>query len=442
MMFARELRLLWAGMAWLALASGVAHAQLEFEAAPIAYDTTPVNTRITRLQAQIDAGEVEIQRDPHRGYLESVLKLLNVPPSSQTLVFSKTSLQLRRITPSRPRAVYFSDDMYIGYCQQGDVLEVAAQDSQQGTIFYTLDQTPPEDPAAKPQFIRDRGQCLTCHASSRTQGVPGLLVRSVYSDQGGHPLLGSGTFNTDHSSDFSKRWGGWYVTGQHGNMRHMGNVIAKRQAPEAIDREAGANLTDLSPIVSVTPYLTPHSDLVALMVLEHQVQMHNYLTLVNFETRSALHHDQIMNKALERPEDFESELTGRRIQGVVDKLVRYMLFSQEFSLAAPVTGTSGFTKEFSSQGPRDSRGRSLRDLDLRTRMFKYPCSYLIYSESFTHLPPQAKSAVLDKLQAILSGQDQSPEFAHLSPDDRRAIDEILSDTLSGWKTASSEGMTE
>jgi hypothetical protein len=408
----------------------IAQAQIEFEAAPINYESAEVNTRITRLQKQLDAGDVKLAVDSNRGYLDSVLKLLDVPPSSQVMVFSKTSLQLRRIMPSRPRAVYFSDDMYIGYCQQGDVLEVAAQDAKQGTIFYTLSQ-PEAEPDAKPLFVRDRGQCLTCHASSRTQGVPGLLVRSVFSDSGGHPLLGSGTFNTDHTSPFSHRWGGWYVSGNHGSMRHMGNVIANKRSPEDLDREAGANVTDLNKIVAVDHYLTPHSDLVALMVLEHQVQMHNYITLASFETRNALHHDQIMNKALEREADYRSELTDRRIASVSEKLVKYLLLSGEAKLDCPVSGTSEFTQEFPTRGPRDSKGRSLRDLDLQSRLFKYPCSYLIYSDGFTQLPAEIKGDVLKRLRAVLTGENQSPEFAHLSSNDRQTIHEILKETLAG-----------
>ena len=406
-----------------------AMAQMEFEAAPISYDTAPVNNRVSKLQAKIDSGEVALQPQKNLGYLEAVLQLLDIPQSSQVLVFSKTSLQLRRISPDRPRAIYFNDDTYVGYCQQGEVLEIATQDPQLGTVFYTFDQNKPDAADQKAVFLRDRGQCLTCHASSRTQGVPGLVVRSVYSDGGGHPLLGSGTFSTDHTSPMSKRWGGWYVSGQHGSMRHMGNVQAHRKAPESIDREAGANVTDLSKIVSVGHYLTPHSDLVALMVLDHQVQMHNFVTLANFETRSAEHHDKIMNGALERPEEFRSELTGRRINGVADKLVKYMLFSGEFALESPVSGTTPFTEEFQKRGPRDSKGRSLRDLDLQTRLLKYPCSYLIYSDEFQSLPADVKPVVLSKLHDVLTGKNNSPEFAHLSTDDRLAILEILRETL-------------
>ncbi len=143
--------------------------------------------------------------------------------------------------------------------------------------------------------------CLVADSgSSGVAGAVGLL------GLGRTSAARSGTFNTDHTSPFSRRWGGWYVTGQHGSMRHMGNVIANKRAPEELDREAGANVTDLNKIVPVDHYLTPHSDLVALMVLEHQVQMHNYITLASFETRNALHHDQIMNKALEREADYRS----------------------------------------------------------------------------------------------------------------------------------------
>ncbi|MGE3779498.1 MAG: hypothetical protein AB7F89_20080, partial [Pirellulaceae bacterium] len=238
--------------------------QLMFEAAPIDYHEVGANDPVARLQKRLDAGEVTLAFDKWHGYLPAVLEQLQVPVSSQGLVFSQTSFQLRKISPSRPRAVYFCDDVYIGWCQYGDVVEVSAVDSQLGAVFYTLEQ----EESSRPRFVRDKGQCLTCHASSRTQGVPGHLVRSVFADRGGVPLLGSGTFTTDHTSAMAERWGGWYVSGTHGDQRHMGNVMVQnKRDPESLDREAGANVVDLSKLVDTTPYLSPHSDLVALMVL-------------------------------------------------------------------------------------------------------------------------------------------------------------------------------
>src|SRR6056297_650083 len=199
-----------------AIASGQ---NVAYERPPIDYLNAPVSDRVAELAAAVAAGSVVLEFDPEHGYLPSLLAALEVPESSQTLVFSKTSLQLHRISPRQPRALYFNDDVYVGWCQRGDVLELAATDAQQGAIFYTLEQTE----TGTPEFLRDRGQCLTCHASSRTQDVPGYLMRSVYADAAGRPVLGSGTYTTDDTSPLHERWGGWYVTGTHGSMRHLGN---------------------------------------------------------------------------------------------------------------------------------------------------------------------------------------------------------------------------
>lgn len=414
--------LLWIALTLLPLC---ALAQIPFEVPPIDYAHAPTSDPIVRLQRQVDAGQTKLKFDEEHGYLRSVLEQLNIPVSSQMLVFSQTSFQLRKISPQRPRAIYFNDDTYIGWVQFGDVMEASSVDPEQGAIFYTLEQRT----AAKPKFVRDQGQCLTCHASSRTQGVPGHLVRSVFSDRGGVPLLGSGTFTTNHSSPFDERWGGWYVTGTHGSLRHMGNVcIQDKSEPEKLDREAGANVTDLSPMVETSPYLSPHSDLVALMVLEHQTQTHNSLTHANFETRLAEHQDGIMNQALGRAADYHSETTQRRIAAAGDAVVKHLLFSNEFQLSSPVQGTSEFAAEFAKRGPFDKAGRSLREFDLERRLFKYPCSYLIYSKPFDNLPQSVKSYVYDRLREILTGEDQSSDYSHLTESDRHAILSILTDT--------------
>ena len=257
----------------LFLASGArtASAQLQFEHEPINYNNASVRDGIAVLQHRLDAGEFELNYDADHGYLPALLERLGVPRSSQMLVFSQTSFQLRKISPRRPRALYFNDDTYVGWVQNGDVIELASVDPDQGAIFYTLEQRD----VSRVKFVRDRGQCTVCHASSRTQGVPGLLVRSVYPDAGGRPLLGSGTFTTDQRSPFRQRWGGWYVTGTHGQLRHMGNTIARdRDQPEDLDTESGANRTDLKELVDTSAYLKSGSDLVALMVLEHRSEEH------------------------------------------------------------------------------------------------------------------------------------------------------------------------
>lgn len=409
----------------LVLSAGSANAQLEFESSPINYETAPVTDRVSVLQARMARGESTLEYDDQHGYLRSVLEHLDVPVASQMLVFSKTSFQQRKISPRRPRAIYFNDEVYVGWVQGGDFVEVSSADPNQGAIFYTLSQ----EQSDAPHFVRDRGQCLTCHASSRTAGVPGHLVRSVYAGRSGLPFFGSGTFTTDHSSPFKQRWGGWYVSGTHGAQRHMGNVTATDSSrPEKLDTERGANVADLSQLLDVSAYLGDSSDIVALMVLEHQTQMQNLITRAGFETRAALHYDQIMNQAMDRPVDHRSDSAKRRIASVGDKLVDYMLFVDEFQLTDPVRGTSAFSSEFAARGPFDSRGRSLRDLDLTHRVLKYPCSYLIYSKPFANLPPLVKEHVYRRLFDVLVGVNEEARYAHLTSADRRAILEILHDT--------------
>ena len=409
------------------------------EGEPIRYEAPPSKDPVARLQQRLDRGETELEYAVPGGYLLSVLKQLRVQPSSQTLVFSKTSFQFQLISPANPRALYFSDDAYVGWVQGGDVLEVSAVDPDRGAMFYSLDQRRTD----KPRFVR-RDECLQCHASPKTLGVPGHLVRSVYPDAQGLPLLQAGSFLTDDTSPFRERWGGWYVTGTHGALRHMGNTwVQDANRPDLLDMEPGANVTRLQDRVNLGDYARPDSDLVALMVLEHQTKLHNLLTRTNWETRIALHQQKDMNRALGLPSDQWLDSTRRRINSQVEDLLKYLLFTGEVRLEAAVAGTSGFQEDFPKSGPRDRRGRSLRDLDLKTRLFRYPCSFLIYSEAFEALPQAARDQLYLRLHEVLTGKDESQEFASLSRDDRIAIRQILLDTKSGlpdyWKV-SPEGL--
>jgi hypothetical protein len=313
-------------------------------------------------------------------------------------------------------------------------------DTQLGAVFYSLDQKP----ADRPRFVRQNDTCLICHASSQNQGLPGNLVRSVYPDALGLPILSAGTYRIDHSSPLKQRWGGWYVTGNSGKQTHMGNtVVRNRRHPEALDAGPGINVTDLKKRCDTSPYLSPHSDIVALMVLEHQAEAHNLIARANLLTRVALHEEVVLNKALGRPTDYRSESTTSRIQNAGEPLVKYLLMSGEAALTDRVQGTSGFAQEFMRKGPRDHRGRSLRDLDLTRRLFKYPCSYEIYSPAFDALPAPVKEYVLRRLWDVLSGKDATEDFAHLSAADRQAVREILQETKAGlpayWKAPANHG---
>jgi hypothetical protein len=408
-----------------------------FRDEPINYLSDRVSDPVARLQARIDQGKIELKFEPKHGYLESVMRFLEVPVSSQTLVFSKTSFQYKKISPSSPRALYFNDNVYVAWIQNGHSLEIASFDPSQGAIFYLLDQQPSDQPA----FVRATLDCTQCHVAPGTRGVPGVLLRSIFARPSGTQAVETESFTTGHESPLEDRWGGWYVTGRHGHQRHMGNVFVQDpDHPERLDRVAGANVSDLSGRFSTARYLSGHSDIVAHLVLAHQTQMHNLITVANYKTRLALRDElKAGKKPADGPGSAISDAGRRRIEGSSEELLRYLLFVDEVPLEDAIAGTSGFAEEFAARGPRDPKGRSLRDFDLRRRLFKYPCSYLIYSEAFDALPAPAKDFIYRRLLEVLTGRDRSPEYDRLSAGDRRAILEILLATKTGlpvdWKRA-------
>jgi hypothetical protein len=404
----------------------LAGASDDFERAPINYSKATPDNPISRLQSKLDIGKLHLAFHKDLGYLPSVLKELQIRESSQVLVFSKTSMQRTRIAPKSPRALYFNDEMYVGFCQGGQVLEISAVDPKLGAVFYTLDQ----QAADKPRFMRQTDSCLLCHGSSQTRNVPGHVLRSVYPDRTGEAILSLGSLRVDQTTELNRRWGGWYVTGTHGKQMHLGNLIVKnRNDRETIaNNPEGQNITSLKNFFDPSAYLTPHSDIVALMVLEHQAEAHNLIARAGIQARLALHDQALLNKELGRGQEYYSETADRRIKSVVDPLVRYLLFSGEAKLTEKIEGTSTFAAAFAKAGPRDAKGRSLREFDLGRRLFKYPCSYLIYSEAFAELPAPVKECVYQQIHDVLTDRHYGGGFGHLSAADRQAILEILRDT--------------
>ncbi len=407
----------------------MAVAQDAFEAPPINYSETEPDNPIEGLRAALASGGATLAPEEEGGgYLRPLLKLLGIPESSQVLVFSKTSLQINNISPAAPRAIYFNDDVYIGSVQHSDVVEISAADPKLGAVFYTLS----PGAGSGPEIVRQRHECLQCHGGSMTRNMPGHIVRSVFPAQDGQPIMKAGSALTDHTTPMEERWGGWYITGTHGNARHRGNQIAtETQFDALIDVEAGANQPALPPRVNTANYLTPHSDIVAMLVLEHQARMHNLMTRASFETRMALHRQAVMDKIFDRAPEELSESSQRIIKSAGDALVDYMIFAHEEELESPIHGTSGFAEAFAAQGPRDSQGRSLRELDLETRLFEYPLSYLIYSPQFDGLPDAVKNYVYQRLWNVLTGVEATPDLLFLTNAKCRAIREILIDTKPG-----------
>ena len=378
----------------------------------IEHGTGPLANAVADLEGRLARGETTLEfADGGPGYLAGLLDALGVARDTQALVFSKTSFQKQHIGPRTPRAIYFADDVAVAYTPDALTIEIAAVEPGDGVIFYTLDTAR----HASTEFLRPPA-CLTCHVGPATLGVPGLYVGSVQTNPSGRPDFRLGSIVTDHRTPFEDRWGGWYVTGTHGNERHRGNTTARHPSAGVLRPDSGQNLVELPRHVDRKRYLEPTSDLVALMTLEHQTQMTNLMTRVSWETRIA---------------ESEGRDDDRALDTRIDELVRYMLFADEAPLSAPLVGVSTFTETFPARGPRDSRGRSLRDFKLETRLFAYPLSYMIYSSTFDALPDGVRDQVYERLRAVLTAEAGGDSFARLTTDDRRAVMEILVETKPG-----------
>jgi hypothetical protein len=379
----------------------------------IQYSKQAPNDPVARLAKKIESGQVKLDYAANAlGYLPALLKQLDVPVDSQLLVFSKGSIQAEHISPRTPRAIYFNDDVAIGYVQNGDALELTGLDPVRGMYFYTLD-TPK---AAKIEFGR-RPDCLRCHEGPPTLAVPGLMVSSVHPRTDAREGHGS-SFITDDRVPIGERWGGWYVTGTTGAQTDYGNNIAlvdPLHPGDAAAKEVTQNQTSLAAFLDTSRYLAPTSDIVALMTLEHQTRMTNLLVRIGWDARIGL---------------YDKEWDDAQMNSEIEQMVTYMLFANEAPLKGPVTGVSTFAKTFATRGPRDRQGRSLRDFDLKTRLFRYPLSYMIYSAAFDNLPDKARDLVYQRLYDVLSGKDRSKTFARLSAEDRAAVLEIMRQTKS------------
>ncbi len=343
----------------------------------IEYRTRPPADDVTALQEDVTAHPLTF--DGPQGYLRAVLSRLHVPVESQILVFSKTGIQHPFTGPDNPRALYFNDHVVVGYIPGAPLLEMAAHDRTQGVIFRTLTQD-----AQSPQFARPE-RCLGCHVSSNSLDVPGILVRSMSTAADGRPMPQDGSYVIDHRAPLEQRWAGWFVSNVTAQVKHLGRAI-----------DARADFSD---------YPLRTSDVAALLVFDHQGHAINLLTRLGWEARAA-------------QADGRLDLATGDVADLLQESVDYFLFADEAPLSSPVASSSAFATVFGAAGPRDRRGRSLRDLDLRSRLFTYRCSYMIYSPAFDALPVEVRTAFLRRLRAKLTDP---------------ATIEILDDTKAGWR---------
>jgi hypothetical protein len=386
----------------------------------IQYDTRPTNDPVARLNDALRRGARTLTHEQDTGYLRTVLDALAVPVESQVLVFSKSGIQRAFTSPENPRALYYNPAVVVGYIPGAPVLEIAAQDPQQGTVFYTLDQ----DATREPRFVRG-STCLTCHVSASTLDVPGPIARSNRVSEDGSLLLRAGPQVTvNHRTPHTQRWGGWFVTTSlstppYQQLGHLGNLTIAAypgdDGPAIVSNRALVRWLDSAP--ETRGYLSSVSDLAALLVFDHQMHAMNLLTRLNWEWRIA---------AAAGP----ARVTEPPFRERLDELADYLVFVDEATPVVAVTPRAGFPERLAAAVPKDRYGRSLADLDLTTRLMRYPLSYMVYTEAFDGLAPEVKAAVYQRLLMRLSGRDRRPRYAHLATPAARAAVQILRETKS------------
>jgi len=323
--------------------------ELNVDDPALQYTTRATHDPIAELSRNVKTGKVTLRFDDQRGYLPAILEALDIPVESQMAVFSKTSVQSMRIGPGRPRALYFNDSVAIGWVPRGTI-ELAALDPEQGIVFYSVDQRRWTTESGRSDIFQRRTDCLHCHIRGFTGGVPGMLIRSVSTTLDGTPRRVPPGIDTDYRTPFEKLWGGWYVTGESGTGRHLGATAT----------------------FDAAPYLSAKSDIVALLVFEHQTRVMNLLVEAGWRER--VH-------------------SGRAEQAARD-LADALMFEGEAQLPDKVHGTSGFAEKFAARGP-------LREFDLQHRLMRNRCSWMVYSPAFDTLPASARSTVYRRMWDVL-----------------------------------------
>jgi hypothetical protein len=390
-----------AGDAWEVLRN------LELEAAPHNYYGRATKDRFARVQAEVEAGRLTLDRAGEKQFLANLLKALEIPESSQMLVFSTTSLQLSLISPSNPRALYFNEDTYLGFVPGGRV-EIISIDPELGGIFYILD-IPKND---RPLAVERSRRCMNCHSGSESGYVPGLVIKSVVPGRRGGSLDAFRVDRTGHGISLEERFGGWYLTGKHGLTNHWANAIGRPGPGEIMEKD----LIAPGDRFSFSKYLVGKSDILPQLVHEHQAGFVNRVLQAGYAARALLHNNG-------------GKLTGEMQETLkphVREIVRYLLLADEARLpAGGIDGDSAFIEDFRKNRRSDHNGASLKDFDLRTRIFRHRCSYMIYSSMLDALPAAVKDSVFSTVIEALQG---GADGAHLPEAEKTVIRSVLRTT--------------
>jgi hypothetical protein len=367
---------------------------------------TPPLDRVAALNHALALQQRSLTRDRQTGYLSSLLDALGVTPESQLLVFSKTGVQRAYTNPHTPRAIYFDQSVAVGYAPGAPMLEVAVHDPLQGILFYTLDQN-----AAAPVLTR-QSSCHSCHVSPGTFGVPGLIARSNTVGDDGNVIGREGTHDVTHETPHPDRWGGWFVTSEgaappYSQLAHRGNITFSGKGNTS--NQVFVDWINSDP--ESRGYLSASSDIVGMLLFDHQVHAINLMTKLQVEARAG----------------------SARVEPLATELADYFLFAGEAPPLSPLTPRAGFAAGLESKVPKDRRGRSLGQLDMVDRLLRYPCSYMIYSEAFDALPAAVKRTVYRRIVDVLTARDVRSRVT-ITDANRTAILDILADTKPDFPT--------
>ncbi len=375
------------------------------------YWTATPQDRFSLLKNELSEGKRTLDITSETAFLQSLLSALEVPVSSQMLVYSVTSLQKDMISPRRPRALYFNDDTYVGYVPGGQI-EVISLDPTLGGIFYIFDDF---RPGRRPQLERSE-DCMRCHSPRYMEGIPGLVVESVVPGITGGGEKAFRREVTGHGIPLDLRFGGWHVTGAPPSLKHWGNLLM-------VYTDAGRQERPIQPgeLFNLQRYLRPTSDVLPQLLHEHQVGFVNRAVQATYRARTLLQEPAGSPLAPE---------VALELDRLAHGLVRYLLFADEAPLPAEgIAGDPEYKTAFATPRQPGPTGESLRDLDLQTRLLRYRCSYMIYSPAFVGLQPPLKKRIFQLLGTALSENAVPEEFAYLPKAERVAIRVILRTTL-------------
>ena len=383
---------------------------IDFRSAPHNYLDWKPRDRFAMIKERIQEGEVKIDTSNDKAFLKSMLDALSIPASSQIMVFSASSLQSEIINPGNPRALYFNEDTYIGWVP-GGLIEIIAADPEMGPMFYVYDRLRPG--GAVPSVQRST-KCMNCHAGNATRRLPGLIAESLLVSRAGSSLE---TFRRDvqgHQIPLESRFGGWHLTGQHNISDHRANVMGIPNAGKntIVPVEPG-QYSDLS------LHLLPTSDILPNLIHEHQIGFENRLVYAIYTLRQLKHENKGLLGASAKAE----------IEERAEEMARYITFAEEAKFPAKgITGAPAYAEDFLRDRKVTKAGISLKDLDMKTRMFKHRCSYMLYTDTWKEAPKELKDRVYYHMALYLRDQPDA-QHAHIPAAERMAIRTILKETI-------------